>query len=63
MGRMSAAAESELTRMASIEMPDEEWLSAVAGYATLNHPKPIPDSSGPAGHDRIIALLLLQRAT
>ncbi len=63
MGRMNAAAESELARMALLEIPDEEWLSAVAGYGTLDHPKSIPDSGGAASHDRIIALLLLQRDT
>lgn len=61
MGRMSAAAESELTRLASIAMPDEEWLSAVAGYSTSPQPGSIPDGSGAGDHGRIVALLIHQR--
>lgn len=62
LGRMSAAAESELIQSLSLEMPDEEWLSAVAGYDTSGQVDAGASESGdPGDHARIVALLLLQR--
>jgi superfamily II DNA or RNA helicase len=61
LGRMSAGAESELTRMASLTMPDEEWLSAIAGYNTSSPDETSVSESGGSGDDaRIVAVLLLQ---
>ena len=60
MGRLSAAAESELTRLASLEMSDEEWLSAVAECDGSHRMNSIPDGSD-SREGEIIALLLFQR--
>jgi superfamily II DNA or RNA helicase len=61
LGRMSAAAEAELIRMVSLAMPDEEWLSAVAGYENSSQlDRCPPESDGLDDHARIVAILLLQ---
>jgi len=62
LGRMNAAAESELAQLVSMEMPDEEWLSAVAGYDTSSQVNAsASESAGSGDHVRIVAMLLLQR--
>jgi superfamily II DNA or RNA helicase len=60
MGRLSAAAEWELTCMASIEMSDEEWLSAVTNCVGSLHLNSIADGSD-SRDGEIIALLLFQQ--
>jgi hypothetical protein len=60
MGRLSAGAEWELTRMASLEMSDEEWLSAVTDCVGSLHLNSIADGSD-SRDGEIIALLLFQQ--
>jgi hypothetical protein len=60
MGRLISAAEWELTCMASIEMSDEEWLSAVTNCVGSLHLNSIADGSD-SRDGEIIALLLFQQ--
>ncbi|HYN81317.1 MAG TPA: DEAD/DEAH box helicase [Gemmatimonadaceae bacterium] len=62
LGRMNSAAESELAQMVSLEIPDEEWLLAAAGFDDSTRVGASPAESGESDdHPRIVALLLLQR--
>jgi len=62
LGRLSAAAESELIGIVSLPMPDEEWLSAVAGYnASSQAVATILETGGSDDDSRIVAMLLLQK--
>jgi superfamily II DNA or RNA helicase len=63
LGRLSAAAESELIGMASLPMPDEEWLSAVAGYDDSSQAVATSlETGGSDDQPRIAAILLLQKS-
>jgi hypothetical protein len=62
LGRMNSAAESELARIVSREMPDEEWLLAAAGSDDSARVSASPSEAGESDdHPRILAVLFLQR--
>jgi superfamily II DNA or RNA helicase len=59
LGRMGSAAEAELTRMALLETPDEEWLASVVAIDSPGQLDSILENCESDESDRIVALLLL----
>ena len=61
LGRLNSAAESELDRLVSREIPDEEWLMAAAGSDDCSRGDASPSDGRESDHPpRILALFLLQ---